>query len=70
MTKSLNEELTSIANTPQLERIATELERTSSKLYFNFELLLKLESQHSLTVQDSIVKAMLMDSIGKLILKL
>jgi hypothetical protein len=70
MELSLNDELSQIANTPQLERIATELERTSSKLYFSFELLLKLESQHTLTVQDEIVKAKLLDSIGKLILKL
>jgi len=66
----INEELTAIANTPQLERLALELERTSSKLYFNFELLLKLEAKHNLTVQDKIVKGKLLDSIGKLILTL
>jgi len=66
----INEELTAIANTPQLERLALELERTSSKLYFNFELLLKLEGKHNLTYQDKIVKGKLIDTIGKLILKL
>jgi len=66
----INEELTAIANTPQLERLALELERTSSMLYFNFELLLKLEAKHNLTVQDKIVKGKLIDTIGKLILTL
>jgi hypothetical protein len=39
-------------------------------LYFNFELLLKLEAKHNLTVQDKIVKGKLIDTIAKLILTL
>jgi hypothetical protein len=66
----INEELTAIANTPQLERLALELERTSSMIYFNFDLLLKLEAKNNLTVQDKIVKGKLIDTIAKLILKL
>lgn len=45
MTKSLNEELTSIANTPQLERIAHELKLTQRHLKRNLEVLANFESK-------------------------
>lgn len=45
MAKSLNEELTSIANTPQLERIANELKLTHSHLKRNLEVLANFEAK-------------------------
>lgn len=70
MTQPLNDELSQIANTPQLERIAHDLERTSSQLYFKFDQLIKLDAKKNYSMVDKIFKAQLMDEIGKLILKL
>lgn len=67
---TLNDELSQIANTPQLERIANELERTSSQLYFNFQELLRIDCKIQLSAVDTIQKKKIMDNISKLILKL
>jgi hypothetical protein len=47
MTKSLNDELSQIANTPQLERIAHELKIYRSHLQRNLEVLANFESKQN-----------------------
>ena len=66
----INEELTAIANTPKLEQLAYNLDTISTLLHYNFQELIKLENTYHLTIDEQIVKAKLIDTIGKLILKL
>jgi hypothetical protein len=59
-----------LAKTIPIKRLAFELDEVSTLLHYNFQELINLEFKENLTSDEKIEKARLIDTIGKLILKL
>lgn len=66
----INEKLMEMAKTIPMKRLAFELDEISTLLHYNFQELIKLEYTQNITISQQIEKARLIDTIGKLILKL
>jgi hypothetical protein len=66
----INEKLMEMAKTIPMKRLAFELDEVSTLLHYNFQELINLENTYDITISQQIEKARLIDTIGKLILKL
>jgi hypothetical protein len=66
----INEKLMEMAKTIPLKRLAFELDEISTLLHYNFQELINLEFKGNLTIDEKNEKARIIDTIGKLILKL